>query len=95
MNKLAPKLREPGIDSDIVAEKICELIQKRKDQIIVILGNITIQSRTYLINQEGILELQTKHIQNQYNEDKEFKKTPKAKAIKERKLERKKKGKLK
>ena len=64
INKIAPKLREPGIDSDIVVQEICEFKQMIKDQSIEVLGNLTIQSGTYVINKEEILEMQTKHIQD-------------------------------
>ena len=44
INKIAPRLCEQGIDSDIVVEEICGLKQVRKDRSIEILGNLTIQS---------------------------------------------------
>ena len=43
INKIAPRLCERGIDSDIVVEEMCELKQVRKDRSIGILGNLTIQ----------------------------------------------------
>ena len=43
-------------------EEICELKQVRKDRSIEILGNLTIQSGMYVINEEGILEMQMKHM---------------------------------
>ena len=63
INKIAPRLCERGIDTDIVAGEICEFKQMRKDQSIEILRNLTMQSGMYVINEEGILEMQMKHIQ--------------------------------
>ena len=49
INKIVPRLCERGIASDIVVEEI--------------LGNLSIQFGMYVINEEGILKMQMKHIQ--------------------------------
>ena len=52
INKINPRLRERGIDSDIVVEEIWRSIE--------ILGNLIIQSGMYVIIEKGILETQMK-----------------------------------
>ena len=62
INKIASRLCERGIDSDIVVEEVCELKQVKKDRSIEILGNLTIQFGMYVISEGGILKMQMKYI---------------------------------
>ncbi|XP_065363191.1 uncharacterized protein LOC135956584 [Calliphora vicina] len=59
INRIAPNLCERGIDSDVIIEEINNLKRNGNDQPINILSNVTIESGTYIINEEGVLEKQT------------------------------------
>lgn len=51
-----------GIDSKAVIEEINNLNKYKNDQSIEILADVTIKSGTYIINDEGILEMQSKYV---------------------------------
>ena len=56
INLISPKLRDRGVDSDIVLEEICLL---KNSENVEICNDITIQSGSYIINADGSLEMET------------------------------------
>lgn len=62
INSIAHNLQERGINSGLIVEEINALRETENNPNIKILGNVTIQSGTYIMNGEGVLELDLNEI---------------------------------
>lgn len=58
VNMIATNLQDRGINADVIVEEIDSLKKNQNNSNVEILQDITLQSGTYIINAEGVLEME-------------------------------------